>query len=113
MNVRIFPRANRSIIEIWKYTARTWSPEQADRYVRGLKEAIENASHQKSAWQPIDFPIAPNRFGRNVFVHRYQRHLIFFVPLTDNLIGVITILHDAMNLVRRLRQDLNAAQDED
>lgn len=35
------PAAEADLEEIWRYSARTWSPDQADRYTDGLVAAFE------------------------------------------------------------------------
>jgi plasmid stabilization system protein ParE len=44
MRHKIYKAASRRIIEIWHYTDRTWSEKQADKYVRGQYNAIEEAA---------------------------------------------------------------------
>lgn len=36
---RLTPQARADLDDIWTYTARTWSPGQADRYIAGLAAA--------------------------------------------------------------------------
>ena len=54
MRHKIYPVARRRIIEIWHYTDKTWGEEQADKYVRGLYEAIEKAAINKYMWRKIE-----------------------------------------------------------
>jgi len=38
---KIYPAFRRRIIEIWHYTEKTWGETQADKYVHGSYEAID------------------------------------------------------------------------
>jgi plasmid stabilization system protein ParE len=42
MRHKIYPDGSRRIIELWQYTDKTWGEKQADNYVRGLYNAVEN-----------------------------------------------------------------------
>lgn len=46
--------------------------------------------------------------GISLYFVRYERHYVFFRELSDDGIGVISILHESMDLPRRLREDLEA-----
>jgi len=98
--IRIFPAAKRAIKEIWHYTQRTWSTEQADRYVRGLDEAIKKAAQDRSVWKTADYE---GLVG--VFYVKYERHITFFRVLSQEEIGVISVLHDNMDIPIRLKND--------
>ncbi|WP_084514099.1 type II toxin-antitoxin system RelE/ParE family toxin [Salipiger mucosus] len=39
---RVSPAAELDLSGIWDYTAEMWSPDQADNYLRGLGEKLEN-----------------------------------------------------------------------
>jgi len=41
-----------------------------------------------------------------VFFSRYERHYLFFRELTEDMIGIMSILHDSMHIPVRLREDL-------
>ncbi len=102
MRHKIFPAAKRAIRDIWQYTNRTWGTEQADQYVRGLADAVEKAGRDRSLWKRA------NREGvAGVFYVKHQRHFIFFRELGRGRLGVISVLHDNMNIPIRLKNDVD------
>ncbi len=103
MAVRIFPAARARLLEIWDYTERKWSVEQADRYVGELVAAIEQILEQ------------PHRIKRvrqkglsGVHYFRHRHHFIFFRKLERGNIGVMSILHENMDIPSRLKEDAEA-----
>jgi len=100
MAVKIYQAAKERILEIWDYTEQTWGEDQADKYVRGLVEAINTAQSRRHQWrQVMDEALS------GVFFIRYQHHYLFFRELSDGTLGVISILHENMDIPTRLRED--------
>lgn len=80
------PAAQRDLNEIWDYTARTWSPEQASLYVRNLKQTLQTiVSQPELARERSD--ISPP-----VRIHPFASHLIIY-RIEDGHILVIRIVH--------------------
>lgn len=105
MAAKIYWAAKERILEIWDYTERIWGEEQADRYVRGLVEAINVAHGRRHQWRRVlDEALS------DVFFIRYQHHYVFFRVLSDEALGVISILHENMNIPSRLREDSERAE---
>lgn len=98
MPVRIFPPADDRLIEIWNYTLDQWDEAQADLYVRSLVEFIESLSGQRPLWRGV-------MNLRGVWYVRHEHHFVFFRELSGGVIGVITILHENMDLPARLKED--------
>jgi hypothetical protein len=48
----------------------------------------------------------PVEFGVKGFYFRYERHFVYRQQFSNGDIGVVSILHDQMHQVRRLRDDL-------
>lgn len=100
MEVKFLRAAKGRLLEIWDDTERTWGETQADEYVRGLVDAIHRAVDLRHRWRPLmDATLS------GVYYIRYQRHFIFFRELSPKTIGVISVLHETMNIPMRLRQD--------
>ena len=100
MKFRFFPKANKRLDEIWQYTAEQWDQEQAEKYIRGLFNALEKLADQRSLW------CALKQSGfEGVYFFRYKHHFVFFRELNDYQIGVISILHEKMDLPHRLKED--------
>jgi plasmid stabilization system protein ParE len=100
VEVKYLPSAKRRMIEIWDFTKRRWGEAQADQYLRGMAEAMDLAKEQPERWHPVNDEALPE-----VYFVRYQRHLLFFRIFSPDLVGVISILHDNMNIPIRLKED--------
>ncbi len=101
MKHKIFKPALNAIIEIWHYTDKNWGEDQADKYIRGIYSAIEEAADSQQ-WRSFK----DERFGGVHFI-RYEHHFIFFRKLPKGRLGVISILHERMNIPDRLEEDLS------
>ena len=102
MHHKIYPAARRRIIEIWHYTDKNWGVKQADKYIRGLYEAIDKAANNKFLWRKIE-----HEDVKGIFFVRYQHHYIFFRELSEKVLGVVNVLHENMDIPSRLKEDLN------
>jgi toxin ParE1/3/4 len=100
MAVEVFPAARNRLLEIWRYTATKWGEAQADKYTHDLISAIEEAAPQRTLWRKY-----PRKNAAGAFFIRHGRHYIFFRELGNDQIGVISILHDAMDIPSRLKED--------
>jgi toxin ParE1/3/4 len=91
---QLAPLAEADLEEIWLYTARAWSAEQADSYHRDLVAAIEGLAQGK-------------KHGRSVGVlHGFQKypcgsHMVYFLDYADRL-EVVRILHQRQDAERHL-----------
>jgi toxin ParE1/3/4 len=97
----IFKAARARLIEVWAYSETTWGASQADKYVRGSVAAIERAQDKPGRWRPLRDKALPG-----IFYFRHEHHFVFFRRLSKGQIGVITVLHESMDLPARLRDDL-------
>jgi plasmid stabilization system protein ParE len=107
MAAKIFTAARDRLLEIWDYTERTWGEEQADNYVRGIVDAATRVQRERFRWRSVgDATLS------GVFFFRYEHHYIFFRELSDGTLGVISILHENMDIPSRLKEDAERGQDE-
>lgn len=107
MAAKIYQAAQERILEIWDYTERTWGEDQADKYVRGLVEAVNTAQGKRHKWRRV-----MDEALSGVFFMRYQHHHLFFRELSDGTLGVISILHENMDIPTRLREDSERGEDD-
>ena len=89
------------MIEIWHYTDKIWGEKQADRYIRGLSEAIEKAASDKYRWRKVEHEAITG-----IYFVRYEHHYIFFRELSKDVLGVVNVLHENMDIPARLKDDL-------
>ena len=101
MAASIFKAARARLIEVWEYSETTWGAAQADKYLRGLVTAIESIQDEPRRWRPLRDTALPD-----IFYFRHKHHYVFFRRLSKGRIGVITVLHESMNLPARLREDV-------
>ena len=87
---RLAPAAAGDLEDIWKYTARQWGIEQADRYVDVLIAAFHALSKTPRAAPACD------HIRRGYRRQIVERHMIYF-RVTDYGIAVVRILHDRMD----------------
>lgn len=101
MDVRILPAARERLLGIWQYTSETWGDEQADDYVGGLISSLNELADKRDLWRPV----REARFV-GVYFTRYRHHYIFFKALESDSLGVLSILHESMDLPNRLQDDI-------
>jgi toxin ParE1/3/4 len=95
MSIRLTPRAEADIDEIWDYTARQWGIEQADNYVLSLWRAMELVAADPRRGRSADEIKAGYR------KHASGSHLIYFRQVGSD-IEVVRVLHGAMDHERHL-----------
>jgi toxin ParE1/3/4 len=91
---RLSPLAVTDLEEIWLYTARTWSQEQAGSCHAGLVSAFVGLAAGRKTGRPADI-------REGCFKYAVGSHLVFYRP-TDAGIDVIRILHQRMDTNRHL-----------
>ena len=98
--VKIYQAANARLIEIWEYTEERWGAEQADRYIRELVITAQALPDRRRSWRPVR-----HRSVKEFFYVRHRHHYIFFRSLKQGNVGVVSILHESMDIPSRLRED--------
>ena len=94
----ISEKALEDINNIWIYTAENWSVEQADRYYNLIIDEIQYI---------VDNLNMARDFGKIRKSYRYSKvksHLIFFKKDKTNEIEVVRVLHERMDIEKRLAE---------
>ena len=87
---RVTPRAYRDLLDIARYTARTWGPEQCESYITELERCFAwLAANPKLGRRRDD--IAPGYLS-----YRQGAHVIFYLE-RDNAIDIIGVPHSAVD----------------
>jgi toxin ParE1/3/4 len=99
MKFRLSRKAEEDLEGIWLYTLKTWSKEQADRYLSLIFDEIEFLSINPKTGQEID------HIRKNYRYSKVKSHLIFYKhKKSDDIIEVIRILHERMDLENRISE---------
>ena len=96
--IRIQEAASWRLDEIYRYTRERWDEPQAERYITGLFEAFDRIESHGVASKPI-----PAEFGVQGYFFRHDHHFIYWRRLSNGDIGIVTILHERMHRIERLR----------
>jgi toxin ParE1/3/4 len=94
---RISNKANQDLDEIWNYTLKNWSAEQANRYYNLIIDEIKYLSKNIQNGKPIDHV----RVGYRV--SKVKSHLIFYRESQEFNIEITRILHERMDFENRLK----------
>ncbi|WP_309387260.1 type II toxin-antitoxin system RelE/ParE family toxin [Cerasicoccus frondis] len=88
--------------QIWEYTDERWGEEQARRYLTGLHSSMEDIANSSRLGHIRQMQVK----GRVVQFFRYQQHFVYFTE-KENEVVILSILHGAMDIRKRLAEDLN------
>ena len=98
--IRVQERASHRLDDIYRYTRDKWGGEQAETYITGLFDAFDRIANHDTVSKPV-----PAEFGVEGFFFRYERHFVYWRRLSNGDIGIVTILHERMHQIDRLRED--------
>jgi toxin ParE1/3/4 len=85
------------LTQIWIYTLRKWSEDQADRYYHMLLENCKVIAINPEIGK--NYPsVAEDLFG-----FKAGRHLIFYRRINDKEIEIIRILHEQVDIKNRIQ----------
>jgi len=96
----IQPAASARLEEIYRHTFQNFGLGQADRYLDGAFALFEAIAERRVTWRRI-----PGEFGVEGYFARYQRHFVFWKLRPDGQVAIVAVLHQRMDLARRLRED--------
>jgi toxin ParE1/3/4 len=91
---RLSPRAEADLEEIWLYTFKNWSLEQADIYLNAFVDAFEELAAGQRTGRPVDI-------REGYFKHPVGAHFVFY-RFTESGLVVIRVLHQSMDVGRHL-----------
>ena len=97
-NYKLTNKATEDLRKIWNYTVDTWSENQADLYYPMLLDSCQK--------------IADGKVKGKTYVGIYSglkgiksgKHIIFYRQMTKERVEIARILHDCMDLGRRIRE---------
>jgi len=96
-NYELTEEAKRDLLNIWIYTADTWSTFQADKYYSDLISAFRLIAEKTGFAGLRYFNIHKGLYGYHI-----GKHIIFYLKKTDSCILIVRILHESMDYKRHL-----------
>ena len=95
-NYKISKKALFDLKNIWKYTKKKWSKEQADRYYILLTSEIVYISNNILSGKNFE------NYRENYRTVNVKSHIIFYRIRDNNCIEIVRILNQRMDLKSRL-----------
>ncbi|WP_417359759.1 type II toxin-antitoxin system RelE/ParE family toxin [Galbibacter sp.] len=83
--------------DIWVYTFRKWSKEQADRYYDLIIGEIEFVADNYLIGKSCE------QTRKNYRVTKIKSHLIFYRKSENEIVEIIRILHQRMDIKKQLK----------
>lgn len=87
---RLTPKAEADLEDIWLYTAQSWSPVQADRYIDGLLAILDTLVAMPTIAR------VRSEFDPPIRIHPFAEHMIIY-RTENNWLSVIRILGGRQN----------------
>jgi len=98
--VRIQEVATLRLDEIYRYTRKQWGEAKAAQYLDELFAAFESIASYGVISRPI-----PAELGVEGFFFRHAKHVVYWRRLSNGDIGIVTVLHEKMHQIERLKED--------
>ncbi|MFN4271227.1 MAG: type II toxin-antitoxin system RelE/ParE family toxin [Aliihoeflea sp.] len=94
------PAVSAGLEEIYRHTVQQFGSAQADAYLDGMFALFEDIVEKRIGWQRI-----PSEYGVEGYFARYKSHFVFWKRRDDGDVAIVAILHQRMDIARRLRDD--------
>jgi toxin ParE1/3/4 len=101
MKRKAYKISNQALIDleqIWLYTFKNWSIEQADRYYNLLISEMEYVSQNQESGKSM------NHIKNGYRASKVKSHLIFYKTSSESEIEIIRIFHERMDIENRLKE---------
>ncbi len=89
-------KAVEDLSKIWDYTFEVWSEKQADKYYEMLISNYQEIADSPSLGKNYD------GITQNLLGIKTNRHIIFYRTITENYVEITRILHERMDLKKRI-----------
>ena len=94
------PGADHDLLEIARYTIKTWGLEQADRYEADLKMHLQAIGKGEACARPF------LEHRPELLFCRCEHHYAFFLQRENACPLILAVFHENMDLMTRLRDRL-------
>ena len=95
---RLTKKATKDLSKIWNYTVDTWSEDQADQYYNMLLDSCREIADGKLKGKQY-LGIYSGLIGMKA-----GKHIIFYQQMAKDHVEIARILHERMDLKRRIRE---------
>ena len=95
---RFTNKAVEDLCATWKYTYKTWSEDQADKYYEMLISFCQQLADKPILGKPY------KKIREHLFGFRAGKHIIFYHVISKTEIAVIRILQERMDFKNRIRE---------
>lgn len=95
MIYRISRPARGDLRAIWRYSATTWGPEQADAYVDAMVSRFAWLATNRTLWR------GRNDLEAGLYSYPQDRHVIIFRERNDGL-DIVRVLHGRMDVEKHV-----------
>lgn len=89
-------KAVEDLAQIWNYTYDEWSENQADKYYSLLLDSCQEIAENPSKGKKYDL------VSEKLLGYKSNKHIIFYMIISNDEIEVIRILHESMDLKSKL-----------
>ncbi len=93
---RLTNKAVEDLSKIWEYTFEVWSEDQADKYYDMLISSCQEITENPLLGKKYD------GITKNLLGMKTNRHIIFYRTLNENYVEITRILHERMDLKKRI-----------
>jgi len=97
----VFKPANETLDEVWRYSLDNWGQKKAEEYIKGLFATMQKAASRETLWRGLR-----EQTNLEVYFVKYLRHYLFFRELEDDLIGIVSVIHERQDVVSVLEKEL-------
>ncbi len=105
--VLFHPIADGEQDEIYRWTVANWGQSQADVYIRGLHQHLDQLAETPGRWRPLAKRVTIRlQTDQQIYVSRYRMHYVFFRKLSDDRLGVLRFIDVRRDLPRKLQREL-------
>jgi toxin ParE1/3/4 len=91
------PEAQEDLLDIWRFGANEWSPEQADRHLRDIDDMCDRLYDDPKLGHIRD-DLIPGL--RSMYV---QPHLVFY-RISAGTVTIVRVLHERLDMAIRFRR---------
>ena len=91
-------KAVEDLSKIWEYTFEAWSENRADKYFNGLISHCQVIAENPAIGKSYE------GISKELLGFKSNRHIIFYRAVHENYIEITRILHERMDLRKRVME---------